>query len=101
MTTYNINFIGPWTNNCVGHFNYGHFIRFIFWVDVACTFHFILLIKRTAVIIQDMSHYRVKLLKKFLLRFLDLYKWFIFNLLISSLHEFTRLTNPKQQKQYF
>ncbi|CAJ0834210.1 553_t:CDS:2 [Entrophospora sp. SA101] len=21
----------PWTNNCVGYFNYGHFIRFVFW----------------------------------------------------------------------
>ncbi|CAG8611875.1 5190_t:CDS:2 [Funneliformis caledonium] len=49
----------PWTNNCVGHYNYGHFIRFVFWVDVTCTFHFILMIRRTAKIIQDMSYYRV------------------------------------------
>ncbi|KAG0334601.1 Palmitoyltransferase [Podila humilis] len=24
----------PWINNCVGHFNYGHFIRFITWVTI-------------------------------------------------------------------
>ncbi|ESK90944.1 palmitoyltransferase pfa4 [Moniliophthora roreri MCA 2997] len=29
----------PWINNCVGHFNYGHFIRFLFYVDVACSYH--------------------------------------------------------------
>lgn len=29
----------PWVNNCVGHFNYGHFIRFLFYVDVACSYH--------------------------------------------------------------
>ncbi|THV07488.1 palmitoyltransferase PFA4 [Dendrothele bispora CBS 962.96] len=29
----------PWINNCVGHFNYGHFIRFLFFVDVACSYH--------------------------------------------------------------
>ncbi|BGP38603.1 Palmitoyltransferase [Rhodotorula kratochvilovae] len=29
----------PWVNNCVGHHNYGHFVRFLFFVDVACTYH--------------------------------------------------------------
>lgn len=29
----------PWINNCVGHFNHGHFIRFLFFVDVACSYH--------------------------------------------------------------
>jgi len=29
----------PWVNNCVGHFNYGHFIRFLFFVDIACLYH--------------------------------------------------------------
>ncbi|KIL71551.1 hypothetical protein M378DRAFT_19864 [Amanita muscaria Koide BX008] len=29
----------PWINNCVGHFNYGHFIRFLFYVDLACSYH--------------------------------------------------------------
>ncbi|KAM5535856.1 hypothetical protein V8D89_010474 [Ganoderma adspersum] len=36
----------PWVNNCVGHFNYGHFIRFLFYVDVACTYHATMLTKR-------------------------------------------------------
>ncbi|CAG8478834.1 9062_t:CDS:2 [Acaulospora morrowiae] len=49
---------GPWTNNCVGYYNYGHFIRFVFWVDVACIYHFILMIKRTMQIIDDMSMIR-------------------------------------------
>ncbi|CAG8550940.1 3858_t:CDS:2 [Ambispora gerdemannii] len=48
----------PWTNNCVGHHNYGHFIRFIFWIDVACIFHFILLIKSTFHIIEELSYIR-------------------------------------------
>ncbi|KAG1754926.1 DHHC palmitoyltransferase-domain-containing protein [Suillus paluster] len=29
----------PWVNNCIGHFNYGHFIRFLFYVDVTCSYH--------------------------------------------------------------
>ncbi|KAF5368430.1 hypothetical protein D9758_002212 [Tetrapyrgos nigripes] len=29
----------PWINNCIGHYNYGHFIRFLFFVDVACGYH--------------------------------------------------------------
>ena len=36
----------PWVNNCVGHFNYGHFIRFLFYVDVACTYHLVMLTRR-------------------------------------------------------
>lgn len=36
----------PWVNNCVGHFNYGHFIRFLFYVDLACTYHFAMLTRR-------------------------------------------------------
>ncbi|KAL7746777.1 Palmitoyltransferase [Sorochytrium milnesiophthora] len=27
----------PWINNCVGHRNHGHFIRFLFYVDIATT----------------------------------------------------------------
>ncbi|TBU62562.1 zf-DHHC-domain-containing protein [Dichomitus squalens] len=36
----------PWVNNCVGHYNYGHFIRFLFYVDLACTYHVTMLTKR-------------------------------------------------------
>ncbi|KJA28514.1 hypothetical protein HYPSUDRAFT_129104 [Hypholoma sublateritium FD-334 SS-4] len=36
----------PWINNCVGHFNYGHFIRFLFFVDLACSYHLIMVTKR-------------------------------------------------------
>ncbi|KAF5352496.1 hypothetical protein D9756_005887 [Leucocoprinus leucothites] len=33
----------PWINNCVGHFNHGHFIRFLFFVDISCTYHIIMI----------------------------------------------------------
>ncbi|TDL20993.1 zf-DHHC-domain-containing protein [Rickenella mellea] len=36
----------PWVNNCVGHFNYGYFIRFLFYVDVACMYHLTMVTKR-------------------------------------------------------
>lgn len=36
----------PWVNNCVGHFNYGYFIRFLFFVDVACSYHFTMISMR-------------------------------------------------------
>lgn len=36
----------PWVNNCVGHFNYAHFIRFLFFVDVACSYHLWMLTAR-------------------------------------------------------
>ncbi|KAH9923635.1 zf-DHHC-domain-containing protein [Fomitopsis serialis] len=36
----------PWVNNCVGHFNYGHFIRFLFYVDCACTYHLAMISRR-------------------------------------------------------
>ncbi|KAJ6575439.1 zf-DHHC-domain-containing protein [Mycena capillaripes] len=36
----------PWINNCVGHFNYGHFIRFLFYVDVACSYHLAMVTRR-------------------------------------------------------
>ena len=29
----------PWVNNCLGQYNYGHFIRFLFYVDVTCAYH--------------------------------------------------------------
>lgn len=36
----------PWINNCVGHFNHGHFIRFLFFVDIACLYHLVMVTKR-------------------------------------------------------
>ncbi|KAJ7170161.1 zf-DHHC-domain-containing protein [Mycena filopes] len=36
----------PWINNCVGHFNYGHFIRFLFYVDLACSYHLAMVTRR-------------------------------------------------------
>ncbi|KAF9647436.1 zf-DHHC-domain-containing protein [Thelephora ganbajun] len=29
----------PWVNNCLGLYNYGHFVRFLFYVDVTCSYH--------------------------------------------------------------
>lgn len=37
----------PWINNCVGHFNHNAFLRFLFWVDVACSYHLAMIGKRT------------------------------------------------------
>ncbi|TFK26647.1 palmitoyltransferase PFA4 [Coprinopsis marcescibilis] len=37
----------PWINNCVGYFNYAHFVRFLFWVDVSCSYHLAMISKRT------------------------------------------------------
>ncbi|KAL5519461.1 PFA4 [Sanghuangporus vaninii] len=37
----------PWVNNCIGHYNHGHFIRFLFFVDVACSYHLAMVTKRT------------------------------------------------------
>ena len=36
----------PWVNNCIGHFNYGHFIRFLFYVDLACSYHLAMVTRR-------------------------------------------------------
>lgn len=37
----------PWLNNCVGHYNYGHFIRFLFFVDIACSYHALMITRRS------------------------------------------------------
>ncbi|OCF55869.1 palmitoyltransferase PFA4 [Kwoniella mangroviensis CBS 10435] len=36
----------PWIANCVGFFNQGHFIRFLLWVDIATSYHLIMMVKR-------------------------------------------------------
>ena len=36
----------PWVNNCVGHFNYAHFIRFLVYVDISCSYHLWMLTAR-------------------------------------------------------
>ncbi|KAJ7103218.1 zf-DHHC-domain-containing protein [Mycena belliarum] len=36
----------PWINNCVGHFTHGYFIRFLFYVDVACSYHLAMVTRR-------------------------------------------------------
>ncbi|KAF9531906.1 DHHC palmitoyltransferase-domain-containing protein [Crepidotus variabilis] len=36
----------PWINNCVGHGNYGYFLRFLFYVDLACSYHITMVTKR-------------------------------------------------------
>src|SRR5258706_6004009 len=32
----------PWLDNCVGHYNYANFIRFLWLVDIACSYHLIM-----------------------------------------------------------
>lgn len=49
----------PWVNNCIGHFNYGHFLRFLFYVDVTCTYHFSMVTRR---VVTTMRNYHVSLL---------------------------------------
>lgn len=36
----------PWVDNCVGHFNYAHFIRFLWAVDIACSYHLAMISRR-------------------------------------------------------
>lgn len=36
----------PWVNNCIGYFNYGHFIRFLFYVDMCCSYHLAMVTRR-------------------------------------------------------
>ncbi|GAB5592113.1 Palmitoyltransferase [Umbelopsis nana] len=48
----------PWINNCVGYDNYGHFLRFIIYVDLATLYVLILLIWRVRSIMDDIRHFR-------------------------------------------
>ncbi|PLW53782.1 hypothetical protein PCANC_03590 [Puccinia coronata f. sp. avenae] len=36
----------PWVNNCVGYHNYGHFLRFLGFVNLACWYHIWMISKR-------------------------------------------------------
>lgn len=49
----------PWINNCVGHFNYGHFVRFITWVTLTTGACMVLLVWRIVDIIQNEIQYMV------------------------------------------
>ncbi|RCH79498.1 Palmitoyltransferase [Rhizopus stolonifer] len=48
----------PWINNCVGHENYGHFFRFIVFVDLACIYHLALLVGRVRAIMEAIRHFQ-------------------------------------------
>ncbi|ORZ23641.1 DHHC palmitoyltransferase-domain-containing protein [Absidia repens] len=48
----------PWINNCVGIYNYPHFLRFIFFVNLSCTYVLVLLIWRTRCIMDAIRHFR-------------------------------------------
>ncbi|KAF9117058.1 Ubiquitin carboxyl-terminal hydrolase 33 [Mortierella sp. AM989] len=47
----------PWINNCVGHYNYGHFVRFVTWVTITTGFCMVLLIWRIMDAIQNETYY--------------------------------------------
>ncbi|CAO3568185.1 unnamed protein product [Mortierella alpina] len=47
----------PWVNNCVGYFNYGHFIRFVTWVTLTTSFCLALLIWRIVDAIHNETYY--------------------------------------------
>ncbi|KIK94149.1 hypothetical protein PAXRUDRAFT_828289 [Paxillus rubicundulus Ve08.2h10] len=36
----------PWVDNCIGHFNYGHFLRFLFYVNLTCSYHLFMVTRR-------------------------------------------------------
>lgn len=54
----------PWINNCVGYFNYGHFIRFITWVTITTGFCLALLIWRIVDAIKNETYYMVRRMPK-------------------------------------
>ncbi|KAK9727430.1 Palmitoyltransferase [Basidiobolus ranarum] len=49
----------PWLNNCVGHCNYPHFIRFLFFVNLATGYSFYILSARGYQIYDDSIHNRL------------------------------------------
>lgn len=49
----------PWIDNCVGHDNYGHFLRFIIYADAACFYVIVLLVGRVRAIMDAIRHFQV------------------------------------------
>lgn len=48
----------PWINNCVGYDNYGHFVRFVIYVDLATIYVLALMVWRIRSIMDDIRHFR-------------------------------------------
>ncbi|CAO3612574.1 unnamed protein product [Mucor fragilis] len=48
----------PWIDNCVGYDNYGHFMRFIIYADIACSYVLLLLIGRVRAIMDAIRHFQ-------------------------------------------
>ncbi|KAI9250272.1 DHHC palmitoyltransferase-domain-containing protein [Sporodiniella umbellata] len=48
----------PWINNCVGYFNYCHFIRFVVCVNTSCIYIFVLLCCRLNQVIKNLHKVR-------------------------------------------
>ncbi|KAI7896792.1 DHHC palmitoyltransferase-domain-containing protein, partial [Mucor mucedo] len=48
----------PWINNCVGHNNYGHFVRFIIFANTACIYVLVLLVARVRYILSAIRHFQ-------------------------------------------
>lgn len=53
----------PWINNCVGHDNYGHFVRFIIYADIAVAYVLVLLIAKVRAIMSAIQRFQVRELK--------------------------------------
>lgn len=49
----------PWIDNCVGHNNYGHFMRFVLYVVAACSYVIALLVGRVRSIMDAIRHFQV------------------------------------------
>jgi len=48
----------PWIDNCVGHHNYAHFIRFLLYVDMGTFYIFVLLCLRVYRLADDARNFR-------------------------------------------
>lgn len=49
----------PWIAQCVGHTNQGHFIRFVIYVCIACSYVLALLVGRVMAIMDAIRHFQV------------------------------------------